>query len=60
VRTPSGGFRPAIALIVLGTVLPGSCGVACAVPASAVETGQPCAARHIGVTRFRLAFKVDG
>jgi len=52
-------------LLVLGTVLPGVCGIAYAVPAFAVQTGQPCAGCHIGafgpqLTPFGRAFKVGG
>jgi hypothetical protein len=67
VRTPLSDFplKIAVVLLVLGTVLPWPCDVAYAVPAFAVQTGQPCAACHIGafgpqLTPFGRAFKIGG
>jgi hypothetical protein len=67
VRTPSGDFRLGIALplLVLGTILSWPYRAAHAVPAFAVQTGQPCTACHIGafgpqLTPFGRAFKIGG
>jgi len=67
VRTPFDDFRLEIALtlLVVGTILSWPYGVAHAVPAFAVQTGQPCAACHIGafgpqLTPFGRAFKIGG
>jgi hypothetical protein len=64
---PSCGFRFGIGLILLaiGTILPAVSDVAHAVPAFAVQTGEPCAACHIGafgpqLTPFGRAFKIGG
>jgi len=67
VRTTFGDFRLEIALLLLAIaiILPGPGDVAHAVPAFAVQTGQPCAACHIGafgpqLTPFGRAFKIGG
>jgi hypothetical protein len=67
VRTPIGNFQLkfALPLLAIATILPWPCDVAYAVPAFAVQTGQPCEACHIGafgpqLTPFGRAFKIGG
>ena len=66
-RMPSCGFRLGIGLLLLalGTIVAAVSDVAHAVPAFAVQTGEPCAACHIGafgpqLTPFGRAFKIGG
>ena len=66
-RTPIGNFQLkfALPLLAIATILPWPCDVAYAVPAFAVQTGQPCEACHIGafgpqLTPFGRAFKIGG